>query len=96
MQLKLTQRDPTATLAARLRSGSPLAKKLLDEERAHAAVNAGDDTDAIFFHFTGLKDAPRLIRYGSGLQQFRVVFRRECLSLLHPLFHSCLVELWRR
>jgi hypothetical protein len=53
--------DPTATLAARLRSGSPLAKKLLDEERAH--VNAVDDNDAIFFHFTGLKkDAPRLIR----------------------------------
>jgi hypothetical protein len=47
--------DPTATLAARLRSGSPLAKKLLDEERAHAAVNAGGDNDAIFFHFTGLK-----------------------------------------
>jgi hypothetical protein len=39
-----------------------LAKKLLDEERAHAAVNAGDDNDAIFFHFTGLKDAPPLIR----------------------------------
>jgi hypothetical protein len=50
-------RDPTATLAARPRSGSPLAKKLLDEERAHAAVNAGDHNDAIFFHFTGLKDA---------------------------------------
>jgi hypothetical protein len=39
-----------------------LAKKLLDEERAHAAVNPGDDNDAIFFHFTGLEDAPRLIR----------------------------------
>jgi hypothetical protein len=51
-------RDPTATLAARLRSGSPLAKKLLAEERAHAAVNVGDNNDAIFFHFTGLKDAP--------------------------------------
>jgi hypothetical protein len=73
-----------------------LAKKLLDEERAHAAVNAGDDNDAIFIHFMGLKDAPRLIRPGSGLQQFRVAFRRECLSPLHPLFHSCLVELWQR
>jgi hypothetical protein len=36
-------------VAARLRFKSPLAKKLLDQERAHAAVNTGDDNDAIFF-----------------------------------------------
>jgi RNA:NAD 2'-phosphotransferase (TPT1/KptA family) len=45
--------DPTGTLAARLRSGSPSAKKLLDEEHAHAAVNAGDKQRYDLFRFMG-------------------------------------------
>jgi hypothetical protein len=35
-----------------------LAMKRFDEDRAHAAVNAVDDNDAIFVHYMGLKDAP--------------------------------------